>query len=391
MAKHCLCLPFLADLGLERTVGGERGLKALACIAVGLALFAAWRAFCTLRQPPSATGPGQGRAEAVRILRGVLQLVAGVAAVYGLAHWLRPTPQRPEGWGLLAAPPSEGGVLAFHDAAIWIGCREGLYAFDPASHARRFAAELGPRDFRATRALLSEGDTLWIGSRRGLTRWRAGQFERVLPLGVADLGPVGAVRRMRSGALWVGALTGFWELTVDGRWRFVGAKEGLRLPTVDVIHETPDGNIWVGSIEPEAEGLFRQRPDGWECFGRAAGLPSTAVNDLREDREGVLWVGTGFGLKGGAARWDGARWLPVRIEPLANQKIRSLYLDAAGSLWFCSEYDGAAFRQPDGGWRHLTLAGGLPGSEVKHQLQTPDGTLWLATERGLGFMRSLPR
>lgn len=381
----------LADLGLERTAGGERGLKALAVIAVCLALFAAWRSIRTLRRPPVAAGPGHGRAEALRILRGVLQLIAGVAAVYGLALWLRPTPQRPAGWGLLPAPPSEGGVLAFHDAVIWIGGREGLFAFDPATHSPRLSAELGALDFRATRALLSEGDTLWIGSRRGLSRWRAGRLERLLPPDIADLGPVGAVRRMRSGTLWVGVQGGFWELpAAGGPWLFVGAKEGLRLPTVDVIHETPDGTIWVGSIEPEAEGLFRRRPDGWECFGRSAGLPSPAINDLREDRAGVLWVGTGFGLKGGAARWDGSRWIPERIEPLADQKIRSLYLDANGRLWFCSEYDGAAFRQPDGTWRHLTLAGGLPGSEVKHQLRTPDGTLWLATERGLGFMRRPP-
>ncbi|MBS0659027.1 MAG: hypothetical protein JSR82_12370 [Verrucomicrobia bacterium] len=386
------CLPLLADLGLERTPGAERGLRALAGIAVGLALFAAWRAWRDFRAA-SPSVSGHGRAEAARILRGVLQLVAGIAAVYGAALWLRPTPQRPAGWGLLPAPPGECGVLALHDGLLWVGAREGLFAFDPATRTPRLAAELGVLDLRGTRALLAEGDALWVGSRRGLGRWRGGRLETVRPPGVDDPGPVSALLRRRDGALWVGVRDGLWECRGDpadaaAAWRFVGARDGLRLPTVDVIHEAPDGTVWVGSIEPEAEGLFRQRPGGtWECFGVTAGLPSAAVNDLRVDAGGVLWVGTGFGLRGGAARWDGVRWQPERIEPLASQKIRSLHLDAAGRLWFCSEYDGLAFRQSDGRWQHFHLAHGLPGNEVKQALRAPEGTLWLATERGLGFIR----
>lgn len=389
-----LNFPLLSDLGLERTPGAERGLQALAGIAVGLALFAAWRARRDFRRAPRpADASAGGPAEAWRILRGILQLLAGVAAVQLAAFALHSNPPRPPGWGLVPAPPKECGVLALHDGLLWVGAREGLFAFDPASRQPRLSTELGALDLRATRALLAEGAALWIGSRRGLSRWRHGRLEAIRPPGVTDLGPVSALRRLPSGALWIGVREGLWECLGDppeptAHWRFVGTRDGLRLPTVDVIHASPDGTIWVGSIEPEAEGLFRRAPGAevWECFGSAAGLPSPAVNDLCLDATGTLWAGTGFGLRGGAARWDGTRWIPERIDPLANQKIRSLYLDPGGRLWFCSEYDGLAISQPDGRWLHLDLARGLPGNEVKHQLRAPDGTLWLATERGLGFL-----
>lgn len=381
----------LGDLGLERSAGADRGFWMLACIAMGLAavtLFRAWR-YLPAHDPKVAVS-GAGRAEAVRILLGMAQFLLGIGAVAAVAWVVRPVAQPPAGWGLIQ-PPRECSVLAFHENLLWVGGREGLFVFDPRSRqpAATVQASLAAFDFRFCRALLSEDGTLWIGSRRGLTRLLAGKLESVRPPGVADLGPVGAIRRMRSGALWVGVQGGFWELE-GSQWRFRGADEGLRLPSVDVLHESADGTVWAGSIEPESEGLFRRETGGWRCFGTSAGLPSPAINDLREDATGSLWVGTGFGLRGGAARWDGTRWIPERIDPLADQKIRSLYVDTTGRMWFCSEYDGTAFRTPAGPWRHLTIERGLPGSEVKAQLQTPEGTLWLATERGLGFMGNLP-
>ena len=43
-------------------------------------------------------------------------------------------------------------------------------------------------------------------------------------------------------------------------------------------------------------GLFRIRGDVVEHYGRAEGLSSDFVNDLFEDREGILWVTTTNGI-----------------------------------------------------------------------------------------------
>ncbi len=54
-----------------------------------------------------------------------------------------------------------------------------------------------------------------------------------------------------------------------------------------------DGSLWVGTL---GNGLFRIRGNVVEHYGREEGLSSDLVNDLFEDREGILWVTTTNGI-----------------------------------------------------------------------------------------------
>jgi len=67
---------------------------------------------------------------------------------------------------------------------------------------------------------------------------------------------------------------------------------------------------------------------------------------------------------------------------LAGGKVRSLFQDASGALWFGSEYDGVA-RFDGEKWLVLNNKDGLSGLEVKTMLQTQNGDLWLGTENGI--------
>ena len=107
------------------------------------------------------------------------------------------------------------------------------------------------------------------------------------------------------------------------------------------------------------------------------------VNAILEDREGVLWFGTGFAARGGVSLYDGAQWTALtREDGLAGDKVRSLFQDAAGVMWIGSEYDGIA-RATGQGWQVLDVKSGLSGMEIKAILQTPQGDLWLGTENGI--------
>src|SRR4029077_1116373 len=54
-----------------------------------------------------------------------------------------------------------------------------------------------------------------------------------------------------------------------------------------------EGSLWVGTL---GNGLFRIRGNTVEHYGRAEGLSSDTVNDLFEDREGILWAATTNGI-----------------------------------------------------------------------------------------------
>jgi len=102
-----------------------------------------------------------------------------------------------------------------------------------------------------------------------------------------------------------------------------------------------------------------------------------------EDAQGYFWFATGFASRGGASRFDGKNWFSLlRSDGLAGDKVRSVFQDASGALWFGSEYDGVA-RYDGQRWLVLNEKDGLTGMEVKAFLQTQDGDLWLGTENGI--------
>jgi hypothetical protein len=73
---------------------------------------------------------------------------------------------------------------------------------------------------------------------------------------------------------------------------------------------------------------------------------------------------------------------------MAGDRIRSIFEDAKGRLWFGSEYDGSAVF--DGGdFYVLTPHDGLAGWEVMEMLQDSDGIYWLATESGVSRIESV--
>jgi hypothetical protein len=392
-----LVAQIIADLGLERNSNVERGLVVWSAVVVGFALLTltlAMRRSGRLRISDSKAADairgdrGQGWPFMKRALLGAAQVLGGVTVVYILAQLLTPRIERPLGWHLVT-PPHEAGALALRKGIVWVGGREGLFSFDRRTLASADIAELKSRDLRGVRSLLAEGEALWIACKQGLFRLHDQKLERIAPRDDRDLGPVSAIYRASDRALWIGVRGGAWRIdAANNEWRWFGRSDGLVLPGVDVIYEDRGGNLWLGSSDPEATGLFRAKGN-WKFVDQSDGLTSLAVNHMREDRAGNLWVATGFGGRGAAARLEENGWVLLEDLPgLKGEKIRSLFEDSRGRFWYCSEYNGVAIRAGDE-WHRITLKDGLPGTEVKAMLEDDDGTFWLATERGLGCLRQL--
>jgi ligand-binding sensor domain-containing protein len=387
----------LADLGLERSRYAERGLALWAVLASVFAFLTLWMATRRgglFRKPTvpigadrsSSRGGARGWPFMKQTLLGVAQLLTGVLTIYAVGRMIEPSPQRPAGWFLMS-PPHEVRVLARQGDVIWAGGQEGLFAFERQTLQPIVETVLQTKDLRDVRGLWSVGETLWIGCRAGLFKYEFHRLVQVVPPGIDDLGPVTAMCGAKDDTFWVGAGSTLWRLE-QGKWARFGPREGLVLPSVDVIYKTSSGALWVGSNKPEARAVFRFEPVQGRFLSDGAGLRSFAVNDLLEDRSGVLWAGTGFGIRGSAAQRVNGHWeeLP-EIPGIHGQKVRSLFEDSQQRLWFCSEFDGVALRNGNR-WRHITLKDGLPGAEVKDVLADQAGTLWLATERGLGCLRN---
>ncbi|MEW9625891.1 ligand-binding sensor domain-containing protein, partial [Rhodanobacter geophilus] len=128
-------------------------------------------------------------------------------------------------------------------------------------------------------------------------------------------------------------------------------------------------------------------------YGVSDGLPSSNVYAVVQDHNGAIW----FGTKGGIARYDGVHFRVFRHaanEPgsLYDNGIATLLVDKRNRLWAAglnaglNRYDAATGKFEH--WGHDPAdPSSLSSDRVWSLAQTPDGTLWVGTGRGLDRMR----
>ena len=109
---------------------------------------------------------------------------------------------------------------------------------------------------------------------------------------------------------------------------------------------------------------------------------------IYQDREGAVWIATGFSTQGGLLRIQNGKWTVMEKEDgLAADNSRAVYEDSLGRLWVGSEYDGIAIRNGTT-WRIVTTKNGLAGNELKTVKEDSDGGYWLGTSGGLNWVKS---
>lgn len=214
-----------------------------------------------------------------------------------------------------------------------------------------------------------QGD-IWIGGWPGLTRYRNGRFESMSrAAGVAGQN-ITALFEDRDGALWVGV----WDSGI--RKLEGGQVTSMPSPTGAVVRAIYQGrgpDIYFGG----REGLARYRD---RAFAPVVGFPGGEVHSLFEDRDGALWIGTGFGV----LRYANGRFTTFgAADGLTVQTIiRSIYQDRDGTMWFGS-YDSGIFRFRDGRFTHYSTRDGLFANGAFQIVEDADERFWITSNAGI--------
>ncbi|MBT6145513.1 MAG: hypothetical protein HOH74_08795, partial [Gemmatimonadetes bacterium] len=320
-----------------------------------------------------------------------------------------------------------GGVISLaqdEEGALWIGTTQGLFHYDGEIITRMFSTRLptgavvddsghvwfahdarrpqhksgiGHWDgenltwYGVERGLpntsvfdihVATDGTLWVGTRRGMARWRDGRFESIeafADVSVFDIeedqkgallvAHTGGVRRWSDadhgediamadngalinkvlddghGSTWVASVELTLHSVTDGRLRFLSDADTDELPDAlagprsiwDMLRDR-GGTLWLAS----ERGLLRWDGRELTTFTSLDGLGADQANCLLEDREGHLWVGTASGL----SRYDGEHLLSLRVaDGLSDYIVRELVEDGRGDLWLSTgrgidRYDG---------------------------------------------------
>ena len=293
----------------------------------------------------------------------------------------------PHGWKVLLRGDNFMAMVDQGDL-VWAGGRNGVYKIDRRKAELIERIEFSDEVTYVTSLLIDNNDMLWVSYENGLVTWDGKEFnyyntETGLPDNRANF-----VTQDSNGNVWVGTWGG--AAFYDGNaWQTISTEDGLSVSMVNVILEDSFGNFWFGAYNMKGGAISILMADGsWQYFSMENGLPNDNVTGFLELEKGSIWVGTGFYNRGGAAilSYEEGKYHIKNIlkkkDGLAGEKVRSLYQDNLGNIWFGSEFDGIAIMN-ESNMAILTEDEGLSHNEVLSILQVTDGDMWLGTLDGI--------
>ena len=222
-------------------------------------------------------------------------------------------------------------------------------------------------------ALLADGKGgFWLGGQRAVVHWHRGVSE-VYPIEALKTNSgdgVNALALDSNGTLWIGLLPqgpgkGLGRLE-NGVFKSFAAPgfDGSKL-AVFALTPDRDGGLWVGTL---GNGLFRIRGDVVEHYGRAEGLSSDFVNDLFQDREGILWVTTTNGID--SFREPGVTTFSSS-EGLGKEQAVGVLASRDGGVWVANA--GSLGRIKNGDVTSIRSGHGLPGDQSRTRSKIAPG------------------
>jgi signal transduction histidine kinase/ligand-binding sensor domain-containing protein len=369
-----------------------------------------------------------GRFEAARDTNGDTRFPRGII-LGGLDHgaWILRDDSEPQSFTLFKIAPDLAATrritvpwgpsefleefIEDHQGNVWLSSRNhGVLRYgrdgqwEPFNSLNRLSTD-------ATRAILEDIEgNIWLATDGGgLYRLSKRTFRT---FGFADgltTENVYAVAPARDGGVWVGTmgsqLDGLFHI-LDGR-----ASKVPRMGPYDwSVHEDAQGDVWAGTFE---SGLLRLHN------GQSSAVPGSPANmyALCDDGRGGLWFGgRGIGrvvdgkaeklnvlprgtvVNSLARQTDGTLWIGsphdglyslkeaklahyLATNGLLSDKIYSLYVDKADSLWVGT--DDGIDRLVDGHFKALAQKNGLEARLVSGMAEDRRGNFWIHSFDGI--------
>jgi len=249
--------------------------------------------------------------------------------------------------------PSQNVTALYQDASqrLWVGTAAGLCV----QSGRRFLEVLTAAGRRLDRVFNISGNqsgAVWLAdSSQGLFSVNG---RIATPVSPPELRGRDIYRLLvaRDGAVWMGHFRGGVSVWKNGSVRSFDTRDGLGKPPVEALYEDREGVVWAGT----GDGLSRFHDGRWTTWSAAQGLPEAGVQSITEDETGGFWLMTALGvLRVPRASLDGpvkmlsyvlyGRTEGLRLLSKGAMSSPRLTTDRRGRLWLCTE-DGVAVIDP---------------------------------------------
>jgi signal transduction histidine kinase/ligand-binding sensor domain-containing protein len=292
----------------------------------------------------------------------------------GMARWDRhgpvrsilPVQPRPTSayWSTSFAEDATGGVWfgSGHEAKVFRSKDGVLTSFT--------TAEGVPSGARVS-VCSSEGGTVWCCTDAGIARFDGEVFTALESAGSGGK----RIAHRAAGGVWVISGAKLYAYSDDGTKSQVA---DLEVPLADTyvnqILEDHDGYLWIGT---SSSGLFRFRD------GSLAKVPTSLghISALAENDEGSLWIGT---WGGGLNRLTQRRFFMHKPHPVSEGAgLSSICADAEGRIWTVDERGVPAMKPNGPGTSFGIPADWKPQDYARVVHADVSGDVWIGTSAGL--------
>jgi signal transduction histidine kinase/ligand-binding sensor domain-containing protein/DNA-binding response OmpR family regulator len=284
-------------------------------------------------------------------------------------------------------------VFGDSDGTLWIGSPKGLNRYRN-GRFDSFSQRHGLPANHVNAIWAAPGGPLWIGTNGGICRFENGRCAGYTEKDGLTSDRVRALLEDRHGAVWVGTFSNGLDILTGDKQRHYGADTALTHDAVRALFEDRGGAVWVGTWH----GVTRFYNGQYTKFVANETFPSIGVTTMCEDDNGTLWLGGSSGL----VSYRSGKFTPYLDYPELRDGVDQLIADTIGNLWIgtsngilcirIADLKGRAegrtafipsrrYGVPDG------LATGI-SSVSTHPLawRTRDGRLWFATQHGLSMV-----
>ena len=269
------------------------------------------------------------------------------------------------------------------DGYLWLGTDFGVFKFD----GIKFDAWTPPAgmklpDSAVVRLLGTRDGGLWIGTTKGLARWKDDSLVRFAGL---EGDYIAALAEDRNGDVWVGTsagLVGTAKLCSIRREALscVNAA-GTFGRFITALFEDRDGRLWVGA----ATGLWQWTPAPAHLLTPSG--PYMEIHSIRGDSTGGVLVAFNRDIR----RLSQGVFTDYDTKAIGDRPFKPLVLlqDRDGGTWVGTQDQGVLRirgRQTD----RFARSHGLSGTFVTDLLEDREGNIWVATLTGLDRFHQVP-
>ena len=267
-------------------------------------------------------------------------------------------------------------LLQDQEQNIWIGTNAGLFRLRAAPFTTLTSRQGLSGDY--VRAVLAHSDgSVWVGTSTGLSRWQHGQLTPIpSPDGDAPVSVL-SLAEAADGSVWVGTYTnGLLHWQHNHLTPVRDQRSGLSSNEIRALLVDQHRNLWLGT----AAGLDRLSADGQiRHYTAADGLPADFVISLYQDARQRIWVGTGVGV----AILEQDRFTTIPIHQQEGAEYVFGFYGEPNGMWMATDRGLVHYRLADG---HLSVVGraaGLPVDKLFQVVPDRQGAFWLTSNRGM--------